>query len=405
VLSLAAWLAGGCIANPTPHPIEDKLSEDTGNHGGGGPPDASNAASDTAAPPAPDKQACERQGGYWDDSDMACDFAGSIADAVAEDDTGPDAGPLDAADGGDGGDGGGSGDGGGIGDVGPGPDVAPPAVEDRVVTSSGGVELPVRIVGDLTAGDVLVLVHGGPALSADYMRSLEALAGPARAVVTYEQRGAGDATAPLTGDYTIGAHLADLEAVRADLGVASVHLFGHSWGARVAMAYAVAHPEHVTTLLLLGGAPPTSLEASAGSLRFQTRVGELQLQGIVPMILPLDGDAAFQALLPAYFHDPAFAPPAELTATVTSLVAQAATQSQVMALYDVTADLATLTLPVLVLFGDSDPFGLQWQDATVAALSGALVSKVILPACGHFWAECPAAFFEAVNGFLPGPAP
>lgn len=52
--------------------------------------------------------------------------------------------------------------------------VAPPAVEERTV-ASGEVSLYVRVVGDDRRG-TLVALHGGPGLSHEYLRPLEALA-------------------------------------------------------------------------------------------------------------------------------------------------------------------------------------------------------------------------------------
>ncbi len=51
---------------------------------------------------------------------------------------------------------------------------------------AGGVELFVRRRGPQNAGHTLVLIHGGPALSSRYMRPLEALAGPQRAVISFD---------------------------------------------------------------------------------------------------------------------------------------------------------------------------------------------------------------------------
>jgi pimeloyl-ACP methyl ester carboxylesterase len=43
-------------------------------------------------------------------------------------------------------------------------------------------------------------------------------------------------------------------------------------------------------------------------------------------------------------------------------------------------------------------------EATVSALSNAQVEFVLLSACGHFWHECPDAFFAHVRAFLQASA-
>jgi pimeloyl-ACP methyl ester carboxylesterase len=56
--------------------------------------------------------------------------------------------------------------------------------------------------------------------------------------------------------YSTPAHAEDLEAVRASLGVDKVALYGVSYGTKLAMAYALAHPDHVSRLLLDSVLPP-----------------------------------------------------------------------------------------------------------------------------------------------------
>ena len=46
--------------------------------------------------------------------------------------------------------------------------------------------------------------------------------------------------------------IADIEALRIELGIDSWLLFGGSWGSTLALAYAIAHPERVTGLILRG---------------------------------------------------------------------------------------------------------------------------------------------------------
>lgn len=56
--------------------------------------------------------------------------------------------------------------------------------------------------------------------------------------------------------YSTTAHAEDLEAVRQSLGVDKVALYGVSYGTKLAMAYALAHPDHVSRLLLDSVLPP-----------------------------------------------------------------------------------------------------------------------------------------------------
>src|SRR5450759_858533 len=78
-------------------------------------------------------------------------------------------------------------------------------------------------------------------------------AAAARRIIGYDQRGAGQST-PLGAltDNTTPHLVADLERLRAHLGVQRWLVFGGSWGSTLALAYAEAHPDRVRGLVLRG---------------------------------------------------------------------------------------------------------------------------------------------------------
>ncbi|MDQ7993248.1 MAG: prolyl aminopeptidase, partial [Propionicimonas sp.] len=107
------------------------------------------------------------------------------------------------------------------------------------------------------AGKPAVFVHGGPGggITPAYRRFFD----PGRyRIVLVDQRGCGRSTphasvpdADLSANTTW--HLvADLERLRTDRGIDSWLVFGGSWGSALALAYAQAHPERVTELVLRG---------------------------------------------------------------------------------------------------------------------------------------------------------
>jgi proline iminopeptidase len=71
--------------------------------------------------------------------------------------------------------------------------------------------------------------------------------------VLFDQRGCGRST-PLgcTEENTTGHLVADIEALRRHLALERVMLFGGSWGATLALAYAAAHPQRVAAMVLRG---------------------------------------------------------------------------------------------------------------------------------------------------------
>jgi proline iminopeptidase len=99
----------------------------------------------------------------------------------------------------------------------------------------------------------VIAVNGGPGLSHVYMvqNDLWQRVAKHRLVVLYDQRGTGGSKNLHPGaSMSMDAQVADLEAVRATLNLDRVALVGDSYGGFLAMAYAVAHPEHVAKLVL-----------------------------------------------------------------------------------------------------------------------------------------------------------
>lgn len=274
----------------------------------------------------------------------------------------------------------------------------PPTVQELQIPA-GDVTLFARIAGDLDSGNVLIASNGGPGLTSNYMRSLEALAGPELAVVTYDQRGNGRSTSPemIPANFELADYAANVEAIRQELGVAQVHLLGHSFGGLVAMTYAIHYPEQVRSLILLGSAPPSWEAIQVAFTRFARRITTLQADGVLPQ--PLDD--SLEAILPAYFSDPAFTFSSDDPGGVPQQnMAVNELTWEAIAGYDLTADLNGLALPVLILYGVDDPFGLPMAEASRDALVNAEVTYVLLGRCGHFWHECPAATWEAIRPFL-----
>jgi L-proline amide hydrolase len=130
-----------------------------------------------------------------------------------------------------------------------------------------------RITGELTAGPTpLVVLHGGPGCTHDYLLNLTAFADTGRPVVHYDQVGNGRSShlpdAP--PDYwTPGLFLAELDNLLTALGIADRYaLLGQSWGGMLAAEHAVRAPAGLRGLVIADS--PASMDlwsAAAGQLR------------------------------------------------------------------------------------------------------------------------------------------
>lgn len=119
---------------------------------------------------------------------------------------------------------------------------------DGFVEVTGG-RIWYRVVGDGDAAP-LVIVHGGPGGTHDYLEPLQALARE-RPVVFYDQLGAGrsdaaDDVALWTNDRLVDELGRLLDALHLD----RIHLLGQSWGTIVAAEYALGQPERLVSLVL-----------------------------------------------------------------------------------------------------------------------------------------------------------
>lgn len=111
-----------------------------------------------------------------------------------------------------------------------------------------GIKLWVDIQGS-EHSETLIALHGAPGLSthAEPKAAFGDLADSFQ-VVTYDARGSGksDAVPP----YTHEQWVADLEALREQLGVEKFVIAGGSYGGYIALEYAIRHPSRVSCIVL-----------------------------------------------------------------------------------------------------------------------------------------------------------
>jgi proline iminopeptidase len=107
------------------------------------------------------------------------------------------------------------------------------------------------------AGRPAVFLHGGPGSGCTPLQ--RRLFDPAAyRIVLFDQRGCGRSTPSVVSpDADLSANttwhlVADMEVLREHLGIDRWQLFGGSWGATLAMAYAQTHPERVSEIVLRG---------------------------------------------------------------------------------------------------------------------------------------------------------
>ena len=131
-----------------------------------------------------------------------------------------------------------------------------------------------RITGEIGKGKTpLVILHGGPGCTHDYVDSFKDLAESGRAVIHYDQIGNGKSThlADVPTDFwTVDFFLAELDNLLQKLGIADAYaLLGQSWGGMLAAEHAVRRPGGLRALVI-ADSPASMALWSSEALRLRT---------------------------------------------------------------------------------------------------------------------------------------
>jgi proline iminopeptidase len=260
-------------------------------------------------------------------------------------------------------------------------------------------------------GPPLLLLHGGPGLS-DYMSMLAPETGGWRSI-GYQQRGIPPSAT--RGPFTDARHAADAVAVLDAAGAGKAVVLGHSWGGYLALQLAVTAPERVAGLVLvdpLGATGPTGGAGDLGAAMpgrldeaAQARLGELA--GRIGSRPPTDQEGIEQLALlwPAYFAEPAQAPPLPAGLTMSVAGNEECMASVIASLAAGFGDrLAAVRVPAVFVLGECSPMPVSQGQQTAALLPDAEV--VVVAGAGHLpWHErpgCVASALATIRGRTAG---
>ncbi|KIF72312.1 alpha/beta hydrolase [Streptomyces sp. AcH 505] len=280
------------------------------------------------------------------------------------------------------------------------------------VRADDGVRLWAARAGDGgTGGAPVVLCHGGPGIW-DTLADVAALL-PGREVIRWDRRGCG--RSQRSGPYGIGRSVADLDAVRARFGFDRTALLGHSWGAQLALRYALAHPGRFSRLVYVSGTgiddestwrPPYHAAFGRRLGEHRARSEELRERGDSrteaedrePAVLQWSADFTDPDPDRALAHAEAMATP-WLGVNHTCNRTINAEVSRSLATDELRQRCAALDIPVLIVDGEQDIRPRRAVDSLAAALPD--VTRTTLRGAGHLpWTEAPRAFSAALTAFL-----
>ncbi len=118
----------------------------------------------------------------------------------------------------------------------------------------------------------VVLLHGGPGATHDYLLPFVDLVRSGYRVLFYDQLGCGRSDgARSTDEYTIDRDVEDLHELVRSLALSRFHLIGSSYGGLLAIAYALAHPEPLRSIVSASGLADVPL-ASREMIRLKSEL-------------------------------------------------------------------------------------------------------------------------------------
>ncbi|HKF20511.1 MAG TPA: proline iminopeptidase-family hydrolase [Candidatus Angelobacter sp.] len=289
---------------------------------------------------------------------------------------------------------------------------------------ANGVLIYYKILG---RGAPLMIVHGGPGASHDYLLPYLLPLARRHRLIFIDERGSGRSerleNAAL---YTVENMVEDVEAVRKALGLGKVSLLGHSYGGVLAQAYAFKYQQNLTHLILGGTFYSTAEMNKVLAHEKQAmppdefkKLDDLEKAGLFDKGKPWEkarypddyaklawGDGYFPFL---YQHhpDPNYDPVSGNTSTSWDLYREMWGSHGEFIIdgnlksVEYADKLPGIKVPTLVICGDhdeSDPSLSRFMHEKIAG------SKlVVLPQSGHMaFVDQPNLYINAVNDFLQG---
>ncbi len=288
---------------------------------------------------------------------------------------------------------------------------APTPTPKTGLQAINGTHLYYEIIGQ---GAPLFVLHGSGGSHRYFLPYMESLSDDYQ-LFFYDQRGTGLSDGHLDlGGISIDQFVEDLEALRVAFGFEKISLMGHSWGAIIALAYALKYQAHLDHLILVDSIPVNDKFLIEFSKTYQERYQRLNTDeqkeltttctGRSAQLSPEAIDECSQIDAQLRFYDPAKAASVDSAIdentlknadTVSALIETSFNKMQ----QDFDHQLPTIHVPTLIIHGDFDPIPLKSSEYLHEQISESQI--VIITKAGHFpFIEQPEQFVAVLRSFL-----
>jgi len=274
------------------------------------------------------------------------------------------------------------------------------------------------------SGRPLVILHGGPGASHDYLLPHLVLLARNNRLVFIDERGSGKSTKlESPAEYTVENMVEDVEAVRKALRLGKINLLGHSCGGVLAQAYALRYQKNLSRLVLCSTFHSTSamnevFKAMKTNMppELRERIDKLEAAGLYghgkdyeknrypsEYMVAAWGEGYFPYIFqkrPNANYDPtsegnmAWDVYREMWGSHGEFVIDGN-----LASVEYAGRLPSIKVPTLITVGDHDECAPSLSKEMHRLIPGSKL--VVLPESGHMtFVDQPRLFLEAVQGFL-----
>lgn len=270
---------------------------------------------------------------------------------------------------------------------------------------SNGLKLTYETQG--SGDEVVIVVHGGAGLPHEYFHPMLYNLSRYAKLVFFDRRADMLSTSSGHGMASVTELSDDIDALRKTLGLERVTLLGHSFGATIALNYALRHPANVKRLILVSAAASVE-NPYEGEKRILKTLSKVEMaayrssEGGTGATKPCERvRMRYSVLYPHYFHKLV---PYEFDRGVYTVYFDALSKKVALAAdssgLDVRAQLSEIKVPVLVVAGRHDL--VTPPDQSFQLANGLPQSRlVVLEHSGHFpFFEENYLFTEWVRQFM-----
>jgi len=282
-------------------------------------------------------------------------------------------------------------------------------IESEGFVPVAGASLYYKVIGE---GKPLLVLHGGPGLDHSYfLPQMEVLAKNYK-LIFFDQRGCGRSTDKIdSASISMAQFVDDIEALRKYFELDKVNLLGHSFGALLAMRYAIKYPTQVNSLMLVNPSAASSIwrDSSFSSMKMKKDPETIEKMNLLMKTLAFENREPgamsdfYRLTFRSSFYDPSKVDELSLNfqknyVETARLMNQLQSDSTLIS-YDLHPDLKKLNIHALIIGGEADVIHPMALEELHSSLKGSQYS--FIEGCGHFpFIEQPEQFLKAINKFF-----